>query len=277
VSPADSPFTDPSFIRGGLYASADRLARRSGALHRAKVSGRHAGRVIADLVACAASRDARVADIGCGRGTTTQIITQRLPEARVVAVDLSAAMLAAARDQLTRPAAGVVRADFCHLPFGTGSCDVMVAAFCLYHSTSPQEVAGEIARCLRPGGTAILVTKSADSYRELDHLVAAAGLDPEAVSRPSLYQAAHSDNLATLAATHLDVQRIIHDTHRFVFRDLAYAAEYLATSPKYKLPACLAADPAAMAVALRARVPDGRVTTTSTVTYVTATRRRLTP
>ncbi len=48
----------------------------------------------------------------------------------------------------------------------------------------------EITRCLRPGGTAILATKSADSYRELDQLVAASGLDPAALSRPGLYQAA---------------------------------------------------------------------------------------
>ena len=139
-------------------------------------------------------------------------------------------------------------------------------------------MAGEIARCLRPGGTAILVTKSADSYRELDHLVAAAGLDPEAVSRPSLYQARRTAETSRTPQPPTWTSSGSSTTPTdSCSRDLACAAEYLATSPKYKLPACLAADPPAMAAALRARVPDRPATTTSTVTYVTATRRTLTP
>lgn len=276
MSTPASPFTDPALVRGPLYGSADRLARRSGALQRARVSGRHAGQVITDLAAGALApggRAARVADIGCGRGTTTRMLTQRLPAATVVAVDLSAALLAAARDRLpVASPARVVRADFCHLPIASGTCDVVVAAFCLYHCACPGHVIGEIARCLRPGGTAILAVKSADSYRELDRLVAAARLDPDALSRPGLYQAAHSGNLAALASGHLYVQQVIHHAHRFTFASLDRAAEYLATSPKYDLPAALAADPVAIAAALRRRLPDGPVTATSTVSYLTATR-----
>jgi SAM-dependent methyltransferase len=231
VSSPASPFTDPALVRGPLYPSADRLARRSGALRRATVSGRHAGQVITDLAADALALGGptlRVADIGCGRGTTTRMLAQRLPAADVVAIDLSAAVLAVTRDRL--PPAGVVCADFCHLPLASGACDVIVAAFCLYHAACPELVIGEIARCLHPGGTAILATKSADSYRELDQLVAAAGLDPDALSRPSLYQAAHSGNLAALASGPLHVRQVIHDTHRFAFASLDRAAEYLASA-----------------------------------------------
>ena len=73
-------------------------------------------------------------------------------------------------------------------------------AFCLYHSSSPGSVIREITRCLLPGGTAIFAVKSADSYAELDQLVADSGLDPAAVGHPSLYQAAHSGNIPELAA-----------------------------------------------------------------------------
>ena len=38
------------------------------------------------------------------------------------------------------------------------------------------------------GWIAVLVTKSVDSYRALDELVAAAGLDRDACRPPSLYQ-----------------------------------------------------------------------------------------
>ena len=51
---APNPFTDPWQVSGPLYASADRIARRTSALHRARVSGRHAAEVIADLAAGAA-------------------------------------------------------------------------------------------------------------------------------------------------------------------------------------------------------------------------------
>ena len=93
---APSPFTDPVQVRGVLYASADRIAQRTGALLRARVTGRHAGDVIADLAQQAVgTNDVLVADLGCGRGTTTRMLADRLPAARVVAVDLSAEDFAA--------------------------------------------------------------------------------------------------------------------------------------------------------------------------------------
>ena len=116
-----------------LYASADRIAQRTGVLLRARVTGRHAGDVIADLAQQAVgTNDVLVADLGCGRGTTTRMLAGRLPAARVAAVDLSAALLAASKRRLAgSPRAGAVRADFHRLPFPGGSCGLVVAAFCL--------------------------------------------------------------------------------------------------------------------------------------------------
>jgi hypothetical protein len=149
---------------------------------------------------------------------------------------------------------------------------LVVAAFCLYHASSPVSVIAEIARCLLTGGTAIIAVKSADSYRELDQLMARSGLDPRAESRPSLYQAAHSGNIESLASASLDVRQVTHETHRFLFPALTDVADYLSTSPKYDLPPGLAADPAALAAALRQRMADDPVTATSIVTYLTAVR-----
>jgi SAM-dependent methyltransferase len=186
-----NPFTDPGQVRRHLYVSAGRLARRSSALHRARVRGRHAAEVIADLVAGAAVTSAPViADIGCGRGTTTCLLAGRLPQARIIATDLSAALLTTVRNRLPAAArAGAARADFHRLPIRDGACDLAVAAFCLYHSRSPGQVIGEIARCLAQGATAVIAVKSEDSYRELDLLMAASGLDPtrptgQACTRP---------------------------------------------------------------------------------------------
>ena len=65
VRTAASPFTDPAQVRGALYASADRIAQRTEALLRARVTGRHAGEVIADL-APSGRRDERRARGGSG-------------------------------------------------------------------------------------------------------------------------------------------------------------------------------------------------------------------
>jgi hypothetical protein len=116
----------------------------------------------------------------------------------------------------------------------------------------------------------VIAVKSADSYRELDYLMTASGLDPSAETRPSLYQAAHSGNIEALAASALNVRQVIHETHQFVFPTLADAAEYLATSPKYQLPQSLLGSPAALAAALQNRVTEKPVPATSIVTYLIA-------
>lgn len=271
---AANPFTDFQQVSSSLYASADRITRRTSALHRARVSGRHAAGIIADLAGEVALAGApMIADLGCGRGTTTCLLADRLPQSRIVAIDLSAALLAAAKSRLQAGAnVGAARADFHRLPLKGRACDLVIAAFCLYHSASPGQVIAEITRCLKPAGTAIIAVKSADSYRELDLLMAASGLDPTAPGRSSLYETAHSGNVGHLAATSLDVWRIIHDTHAFTFPALADLAEYLATSPKYGLPACLTSDPAGLAAELRRRLPDKPFTMSSVVTYLIARR-----
>jgi len=270
------PFVDANLVRGSLYATTQRLAQRTGALGRAKRTGRHAAQVIAELAtANLPPGPCRiVVDVGCGRGTTTRTLARRLACAGLVAVDASPAMLATARVRLAGCTASVrlVCADFHHLPLQDASVHLVVAAFCLYHSPQPTAALAELARCLAPGGTAILATKSADSYAALDQLLAASGLDPAATTRPSLYAAAHSANLPALAAGPLTVTRVLHEPHRFCFADLAHTAEYLATSPKYVLPEPLRGDHQALAAALRARLPDRPVTASSTVTYVVAHR-----
>ncbi len=269
-----APFTDPDLVTGPLYATAGRLAQRTGALHAAKISGGDATATIVELAAQCALANLVVCDIGCGRGTTTLQLARRLAPARLIALDQSHTLLGTVRDRLGYAGYAVetVRADFHHLPLPTASIDVAVAAFCLYHSAHPEHVVAEIVRCLTPGGRAVLVTKSADSYQEIDQLIAEAGLDPRAETRPSLYQSCHSGTIAEIATTTLRVEQVVHQRHVFRFTGLEHLAAYVATSPKYRLPEQLLDDAAPLAEELRHRVPDRPVTTTSTVTYVTAAR-----
>jgi len=77
-----SPFTHPAQVQGPLYATASRIASRTSALHRARVAGRHAAEVITELAAASGPEPAVIADIGCGRGSTTLALSQRFPSAR---------------------------------------------------------------------------------------------------------------------------------------------------------------------------------------------------
>jgi len=245
-------------------------------LHRAKTAGPHAAHTLTELAEQAlGDRSVSTAvDIGCGRGTTSLVVAERLSPASMTLLDVSAALLAVARERLrTRPVrVGYVRADFHDIPVRDGACQVAVAAFCLYHSPRPGVVIGEIERCLAPGGIAILATKSVDSYRDLDQLLAASGLDPHATTRPSLYVTAHSGNIEELARRSLTVERVRHEEHSFRFEEFTHLAEYLATSPKYHLPDSVRGPAVRLATALRRRLPEAPVTATSTVTYLIATK-----
>lgn len=74
-----------------------------------------------------------------------------------------------------------------------------------------------------------------------------------------------------MAGLHLD--RRVDQQHTFRFTDADHLAEYVVTCPKYQLGLELTAAPAALAAALRDRLPGSAVTATSTVTYLVATPR----
>ncbi len=217
-----NPFLDPA-RQQELYGHASRLAGRTSFLMRAKTSGRPVPETIVSLVQTHHARSDRlglVLDIGCGRGTSTLAIAEQLRPQRVVGLDAAPSLLAQARErakELPDATVDFVEGDFHDLPLPAGSCDVAVAAFCLYHSPRPQDVIAQIARVLAPGGLGVLVTKGLDSYREMDQLVAAAGLDARADQHESLYTAAHSGNLSALAATSLDVIAVQDEEHTFTF------------------------------------------------------------
>ncbi|MGH3801081.1 MAG: class I SAM-dependent methyltransferase [Pseudonocardiaceae bacterium] len=269
-----SPFTDANLVAGALYASAGRLARRTGALHAAKISGADATATIVDLAARSTPAAPVVCDIGCGRGTTTLALAERLAPARLIALDRSPALLAvvAERAGCAGHTVKTLCADFHHLPLPESRVDTAVAAFCLYHSPQPERVVAEIARCLAPAGQAILVTKSAASYHEIDHVIATSGFDPEATSRPSLYTSFHGDVAAEITGTALLVEQVVRQRHVFRFDGLNHLATYVATSPKYQLPEHLAGNAAALTEELRRRIPDEPVTATSTISYVVAVK-----
>lgn len=81
-------------------------------------------------------------DIGAGTGAATRLLRARFPEARIVALDLSAPML-----QARTPPLGVYRVvgNAWHLPFADNALDLIVI-----QNASPGFA--EVTRVVRPGG-----------------------------------------------------------------------------------------------------------------------------
>jgi ubiquinone/menaquinone biosynthesis C-methylase UbiE len=98
---------------------------------------------------------ARVLDVGCGPGTITADIAERVAPGEVVAVDLSEAVLAEAAELARSRRVDNVRVeqqDVYRLPYDDGVFDVVHAHQTLQHLRDPVGALREMRRVCRPGG-----------------------------------------------------------------------------------------------------------------------------
>jgi SAM-dependent methyltransferase len=96
-----------------------------------------------------------VLEIACGTGIVTRRLRSRLePSVRLVASDLSRAMLDYARRKLGEPKGVEWReADACRLPFADGEFGAVVCAFGVMFVPDRQAAFREVRRVLKAGGT----------------------------------------------------------------------------------------------------------------------------
>ncbi|MEO7795220.1 MAG: metalloregulator ArsR/SmtB family transcription factor [Thermoanaerobaculia bacterium] len=115
------------------------------------------GRVFGEAaIAALLPRDWVVADLACGAGDLTVRLAPWV--ARVIAVDASPEMLAAAKRRTRAlPNVELHRADLATLPIADGSCDAALLLLALTHVAAPAEAVAEMARILKPGGRAVIV------------------------------------------------------------------------------------------------------------------------
>lgn len=116
---------------------------------------------------------AAVLDVGCGPGTDTIPLAQRVGEGgRVAGVDQDAAMVAEADRRAA--AAGVGgrvehrRADATSLPFAADAFDAVRCERLFMHLQQPEQALAEMVRVARPGGRVVVMdtdwgTRSVDS------------------------------------------------------------------------------------------------------------------
>jgi SAM-dependent methyltransferase len=205
---ADS-WNDRAYLRGTQYKTDINLAARQSIYAYQEPRVDLAARVL-DLAGPAPSDT--IADVGCGNGMYLAELAGRGLRCRVLGVDLSVGMLAAARRRLTaagglagpgpapcpagEPAATGPRsgpgsavgpgdvarpvrvalacADATALPLRDGAADLTLAAHMLYHVPEPADALRELRRVTRPGGRVVIVLNGAGHLRQLRAVIAAA-------------------------------------------------------------------------------------------------------
>ena len=169
AEPTD-PWNNPAFLRDVQYRTDANLAARQSiyAYQHPRIDLQ--ARVI-DLAAPAPG--ATVADVGCGNGAYLAELARRGFGGRVLGLDMSPGMLAAARERSPGDAA-LIAADATALPLPDGAADLALAMHMLYHVPDPSQAVRELRRVTGPGGRVVIGLNGTDHLRELRELVAGA-------------------------------------------------------------------------------------------------------
>lgn len=125
----------------------------------------------------------RILDLGCGSGYFSSQLQQKYPEAQLVSLDLSQAMLAQIpHRQKTLDSWSLTAANMDQLPFAEASFDLIFANQALHWSQNLPELFFELNRVTRPDGCLMFSTLGPDSLKEIRQ--AWAGLDSHAHTNP---------------------------------------------------------------------------------------------
>ena len=104
-----------------------------------------------------------VLDIGCGAGPATCLFASN--GARVTAIDLTEAAVTMTKRHTEGLPVAVERMDAEHLTFADASFDHVFSWGVLHHSANTEAAFAEIARVLRPDGTALIMVYNRASLR----------------------------------------------------------------------------------------------------------------
>lgn len=102
-----------------------------------------------------------VVDIGCGVGFGSASLLR--DDRFVIGIDYDISAAAAALDRWQGKGMRVIGADGAVLPLATNSVDWIVSSHVIEHFVEPQHHVAEMARVLKPGGAALVLTPNAPS------------------------------------------------------------------------------------------------------------------
>jgi SAM-dependent methyltransferase len=172
------PWNTPAFLRDVQYRTDANLAARQSIYVYQHPRLDLQARVI-DLAAPAPGET--VADVGCGNGAYLAELARRGFAGRVLGLDMSLGMLAAARERLASPGSAgspgdvaLIGADATALPLPDGVAGLTLAMHMLYHVADPSAAVRELRRVTQPGGRVVIGLNAPDHLRELREIVAVA-------------------------------------------------------------------------------------------------------
>jgi len=177
-----------------------------------------------------ASLGGDVIDLACGAGRTTELLAQRCaPGSRVIGVDLSPVMIAAARADCRTPEIDFALAAADALPFPDASFDLAFCNLGLMLFPSPEAALAEIYRVLRPGGSLRATVWGRSEHSTVMSLLTDVakelGIQLEQAPRSNFFLG-HPDPLrAAAAGSGLELQDWHYKTLRFVYPNGAAACE----------------------------------------------------
>ncbi len=155
--------------------------------------------------------DETVLDAGCGSGRVTEQLLDRLPESRVIALDASPSMVAAARDRLARFGARVtyVVADLGRpLPLEPASVDAILSTATLHWVRDHDALFGHLAAPLRPGGRLVAQCGGAGNIAAVQHALASIG---DGWTGPWTFATPEDTRTRLEAAGFTDIETWLHD------------------------------------------------------------------
>ena len=140
------------------------LATGDAAAHRLRILHNIYGEGARQLLTRAGIRPGmRVADLGCGVGMVTQLLSQLVgPDGEAVGVDFSSAQITKAKQLLSPDSSNVsfVEASATQTGLEPESFDLVYCRFLLIHLQEPEKALSEMYRLLKPNG--ILVCEDGD-------------------------------------------------------------------------------------------------------------------
>ena len=109
---------------------------------------------------------ARVADIGCGTGHTTNLAARAFPASTFVGIDLAVDALDLARAEAAEWGLTNVTFEVADVAELSGTYDVVLAFDCIHDQARPAEVLAAVRRALSPDGVFAAVDIGASSHLE---------------------------------------------------------------------------------------------------------------